>query len=189
MAWAAVLAPAGVLIHELGHFAVARWLGFGEARISATGVTGGATLGASPDGMVALQSGAGPLLTLLLLGLAWLRLRRGYSAWAVALAATAPLRFFVDLVFVGTRLWLAVRGVAPGTPNFDEYNFARAVGLPPVVVAVAAAVVLIGTAAWLWRLMKRRRLLLLPLGAGAFAGLYLWVQFAGPPVTAMISTL
>jgi hypothetical protein len=159
-----------VLAHELGHFLTARWLGFGGARLNATVVTGGASLGTSPDWMVALQSGAGPTVTLLLILLAWLRLRLGFAPWAVALAATAPLRFFVDLVFLTTRLWLTVQGIAPGRPNFDEYNFARA-------------------AVWLWKVLRRRRLLLVPLVLGVFAGLAFWFQVAAAPIVGIVNSL
>ena len=188
--WAALLAPAGVLLHELGHFVAARALGFEAARISATSVLHGASIGPSPHWMVALQSGAGPAVTLVLLAIAAWRLRRGPANWAVALAATAPLRFAVDIVYLYFRLMAALQGSPPMNLDFDEYELARALELPPEPIALLAALVLVCTAIWIWREIGRgRRLLLLPLACGAFVGLWLWLRFAGPPITGLINQL
>src|SRR5687768_12281329 len=131
--WAALLAPTGIVLHELGHFAVGWYFGF-PVRLNVGSVSGGPALGAAPDWIVALQASAGPLVTIALMTIAATELvRRPLPEWALALAITAPLRFLVGgtYLFWVAKAWLENTAFS-GTPNFDEYNVALALGRSPV---------------------------------------------------------
>src|SRR3954447_10435895 len=60
-----VIMPLAVLIHELGHFSVAILAGL-PAQLHAASVSGGAELGRAPGWLVACQTGAGPLASVLM---------------------------------------------------------------------------------------------------------------------------
>lgn len=188
--WAVLMAPLGLFLHELGHFLAGRLLGFDDVRVGVAGVSGGARLGETADRMVAIQAGAGPAVTLLLLILAWAFVARSpRHLWAVALAATAPLRFLVGAVFIGARLLTWLQGGVPGVPNFDEYNLAKALGISPLPLAAVGAILLFGSWAWLWRRLPRgrRALTAAALAAGTAGGLFLWMGLVGPPLVALIN--
>lgn len=188
--WALLMAPFGLFLHELGHFLAGRMLGFDDVRLGVAGVSGGARLGEAADRLVAIQAGAGPAVTLLLLILAWTFVARSpQHQWAVALAATAPLRFLVGAVYIGARLLTWLQGGSPGVPNFDEYNLASALGISALPLAALGMVLLFGTWAWLWRQLPRgqRALTAAALAAGTAAGLSLWMGPLGPPLVALIN--
>ena len=181
--WAALLAPAGIVLHELGHFAVGWFLGY-PVRLNVGSVSGGPELGAAPDWAVALMASAGPLVTIALMAIAAVALmRRPLSKWALALAITAPLRFLVG----GTYLFWVIKArlensAFSGTPNFDEYNAALALGLSPVWLLAIQMIALV--CYWFWsasRPARGRRLL--NVGSvliGAVAGIAIWMALAGP---------
>jgi hypothetical protein len=187
--WAALLGPAGIVLHELGHFAVGWFLGF-PVRLNVGSVSGGPELGAAPDWAVALMASAGPLVTIALMAIAAIGLmRRPLSKWALALAITAPLRFLVG----GTYLYWVIKAwlensVFSGTPNFDEYNAALALGLSPVWLLAVQMIALV--CYWLWsasRPSRGRRLL--NVGSvliGAMAGITIWMALAGPALLAFL---
>ena len=142
--WSALLAPAGIVLHELGHFAVGFFLGF-PVRLNVGSVSGGPALGAAPDWAVALQASAGPLVTIALMAIAAIGLmRRPLAQWALALAITAPLRFLVGgtYLFWVAKAWVEKTAFS-GTPNFDEYNAALALGLSPVWVLAVQMIALV----------------------------------------------
>ncbi len=180
--WAALLAPLGVFLHELGHFAIARALGYDDVILRAASVAGGARLGEAPALEVAAQAAGGPLITLLLIAIAWPFLRRRPAPnWAIAMAATAPLRFLVGGVYLGFTVVLLVTGRERGTPNFDEYNLARGLGLPLEPLLLAELLLLI---VW-WRIVRtslagRRWSGIAALCCGALIGLFAWLQLIGP---------
>lgn len=181
--WAALLAPVGVVVHEFGHYLAALLLGYEDAVLRSANVGGGAKLGNAPDWHVAVQSGAGPLATVLLIALAWPLLRRPHApACAIALAATAPLRFLVGAVFLGVGFYLLVTGAQRGAANFDEFNLARALGIPVEPLLVAELILLV--AVWLkvirTSLAGRRWIGPLSLIAGGTLGLVVWMNWLGP---------
>ena len=186
--WSALMAPLSVLLHETGHFAVARTLGF-PARLRVASISDGAELGQAPDWMVASQAAAGPIVTLaLVLVAARLYARDPTRLWALALAAAAPVRFLVTGAYLGALILVALRGSRfGGTPNFDEYNAAMAMGVPALPIAAAVTVLLAVFWIWLARSIPRgrRTLFILAIAVGAVTGMYLWME-VGPSLLAAV---
>ena len=188
--WAALLAPVGLVLHELGHLAAAWTLGFDNARLRVASVSGGARLDSAPDWMVAVQAGSGPLVTLLLLALAYaFAARPPRPNWAISLAATAPLRLLVGTAYLVFSLIAWVQGQPSSTPNFDEYNLAAGLGISAIPFAVLGTLILFGTWIWLWRIMPRgaRFVSVIAIAAGTAAGLFLWMTLVGPAVVALVN--
>jgi hypothetical protein len=180
---AAIVAPATIVLHEGGHWTAGRLLGF-PARLGPFGVSGGPTLGASPDWQVVLAAGAGPLVTAVLAAWAWFRLRRGRnSSLAFATALLAPVRMLVGGVYAWSALgaWLAGERYR-GHPNFDEYNAASALGANPLPI-VLAELALVATL-WVWAISGqprgRRATRTVTVAAAGAAGIATWAYAAGP---------
>lgn len=182
-AWAAVLAPLGVLLHELGHWVAAQALGYSGAALLTASVSGGAKLGEAPGWMVAVEALGGPAVTVVLIMIALQALRRSQPPlWAIALGATAPLRFLVVGVHLVVKIGMLAMGQQLGTPNFDEYNAAAGLGWPPEPLYAAVLALLI----YAWVKVVRHALRgwrwigLLALVAGSAVGLALWMNVVGP---------
>lgn len=157
-AWTALMTPLTILVHELGHFSIGLTTGL-PLELHPTSVSGGAAPGAAKDWLVALQAAGGPLMTVVmsLLFAALYKWDTG-RLWALAAAVAAASRLLVTTAFLGLRLVLLVLGRPyRATPNFDEHNVARALGLPPVLMAAAATLFLIALYVWLLRHMPRDR--------------------------------
>lgn len=184
-AFALLLTPVTIFIHELGHLSVPLALGL-SAELHPTTVVGGAELGESPGWMVAAQSGAGPVVTIVTaLAAAFLFARRGHPLWALAAAAAAAHRFVVTTGYLLVRLFLLlIDRPYGGTPNFDEHNVADALGWPPAVLAAAGTAFMIGLLVWLMRRVPKGRRLpyFLALTTGIVAGNLLWVAVAPVPL-------
>ena len=187
--WAVLLAPAGIVLHELGHFVTGLMLGF-PVRLNVGSVSGGPTLGSAADWAVAVQAAAGPLVTIALMAVAAMGLIRNRAAnWALALALTAPLRFIVGGSYL---FWVVKASLAnipfQGTPDFDEYNAALALGLSPVAVVAVQMIALI--AYWIWsasRPPRGRRLLKVGIVlVGAVAGISIWMALVGPALLSIL---
>lgn len=186
--WGALLAPAGIILHEMGHFLVGLSLGF-PVRLNAGSVSGGPAIGSATDMAVAMQASAGPLVTITLMAIAaWGLINRPGSRWAFALAITAPLRFIVGgtyLFWVG-KAWLEETAFQ-GTPNFDEFNAALALGLSPVWLVAVQVLGLI--AFWIWATTRPRPIArIASVGsvlAGAVIGIALWMALIGPALLSL----
>jgi hypothetical protein len=179
-----IFMPVTVIVHELAHFTMA--LAFRlPAAMHPGSTSGGAELGNAPGWMVALQTGAGIAISLLI-GLAGSAAyaRDPRRLWALALAAGALSRFVMDVGYVGARMLFLIEG-RPYTsqPVFDEYEFAASLGLPPLLVTSVAMLCLFGLVWWLVRRTERRSRLLFAIAAiaGVAAGANLWFALA-PPV-------
>jgi hypothetical protein len=184
-----LMTPVAILLHELGHFATPLFFDL-PAQLHPTRVSGGAGLGSGlPAWMIALQAGGGPLVTILMsLGAAWLYIREPRRLWALALAIAVAGRLLVTTAYLGLRLVLLILGTPySGQPNFDEYNLARALGITPELVVLAATAFLLGLFyLLLQRLDRGRRILFLIASMAAYAlANLLWASYA-PPVLATI---
>lgn len=186
--WGAVLAPLGIVLHEMGHFIVGFSLGF-PVRLNVGSVSDGAAIGAATDQAVAMQASAGPLVTIALMAVAAIGLlKRPGSRWPYALAITAPIRFIVGgtyLFWVG-KAWFEETAFQ-GSPNFDEYNAALALGLSPAWLVAIQTLGLI--AYWLWATTRPRPIArIASVGSvlvGAVIGIALWMALIGPAVLAL----
>jgi hypothetical protein len=174
--------PITILIHELGHFAVALMSGL-PAQMHPTTVSGGAAPGSgAPSWMVAAQAGGGPLLTAamaILAGSLFIGDRR--RLWAFAFAIAAVSRLFVTTTYLAVRLLFAVRGTRfGGTPNFDEHNVARALDFSPVVASLIATGFLILILIWLFKRVQRgtRVLFAIALALAITIGNFAWPALA-----------
>jgi hypothetical protein len=184
--WSAIMAPIGIVLHELGHYLTARAFGF-SAELKAASVSGGAQLGLDPDWMVAAQAAAGPVVTLIIILFAVFQLRRRPERlWTLALAATAPLRFLVGGSYLAwaTYVWWVAGTMGDG--NFDEANFAKAAGVALTPILATQLLLLFGLWAWLVATIRRgqRIVSILAILTGAFAGIGAWMTL-GPRLFAL----
>ena len=187
LAWALVLTPLTILIHELGHFAFAAWSGL-PAVLHPTAVGGGAELGNAPRWLVAAQAGGGPAMTvIMILAGAW-AYRRGRSLWALAFSIAAASRFLVSTGYLVIRLCLlAIGRPFGGHPNFDEYKLAEALEVQPELLAGAATVIFFGAFAWLLRRVPRGRRMpyTLALALGIVAANFAWPALMPPTLLSL----
>ncbi len=185
--WAALMAPVGIVLHELGHFIVGLMLGY-PMQLNVGSVSGGPRLGSAADIHVALQASAGPLVTIVLMAIAaWRLTKRPGTRWAFALAITAPLRFIVGgtYLFWVAKAWLD-NTAFQGSPNFDEYNAAQAFGVSPVWLVALQTGCLV--AYWFWVTTRAgpaaRMASVGSVLIGAVVGIALWMALIGPAILA-----
>jgi len=179
---ALVMAPIAALLHELGHWIVAKAAGFQPIlhAYAVSEIPDAAPFGGNPSGVAAVAL-AGPTVTLLLTAVGYLLWRQDSSrSWALALAFAAPTRFIINALFLLGSM-LVVLGVAErSNPNFDEVIAASALGIPAVSLAIIGALVL--PLAW-WSIIRRlnqnRWVDIALLAAGTVVGMALWLGPVG----------
>ena len=177
--FAAIAGPIGIVIHELGHFLVAHAFGFPDVVLHFGSVSDGAAEAGAPQWQQGLKAGAGPFVTLALLGVCCgATVRFGAQPWIVAPGFAIGIRSaLVGLAYLSARF----RGSA-GTADLDELNFARALGLSmDAVMAISTALVLVG---WIFLASSispgDRLKSLMAAAAGTAAGVILYVNWLGP---------
>lgn len=193
---AGLAGPAGILLHELGHYAVAVMAGFPDPKLSfayvsyknsdlfwQTLASGDRTAAARifPLWHAGVLAAMGPAVTaaLILLSvwvLATARPVNAVAAFFAGLALTAGARSFTGVYYI-----LQVRPSFPGArPFFDEINAARAFDIPvdwivwPSVALVALAWIVVVP-----RLTPDRWLKLAMAIIGPVLGILIWAQI-GP---------
>jgi hypothetical protein len=193
---AGISGPVGILLHELGHFAVAAVSGFPDAKLSFASVSyhdserfwqtlaGGERLAAEaiyPLQRAGLLAAAGPAVTALLIVSSVLILSTRKATDAVAaflagLALMAGVRSFTGVYYV-----LLVRPKYPDArPFFDEINIARAFDIPVDWIAWSSSALVV--VAWIVvvpRLTPDRWLKIPAVVVGPILGIILWAQI-GP---------
>lgn len=193
---AGISGPVGILLHELGHFAVAVVSGFSDVKLSFASVSyhdserfwrilaGGERLAADaifPLERAGLLAAAGPAVTTLLIVFSVLILSRRTPSDAVAaflagLAIMAGVRSFTGLYYI-----FFVRSKYPDArPNFDEINIARAFDIPvDWIVWPSAALVVFAWIVVVPRLTPDRWVKFPAVVLGPVLGIMLWAQI-GP---------
>ena len=193
---AGISGPVGILLHELGHFAVAAALGFSDAKLSFASVSyhdserfwqtlaGGDRQAAEaiyPLQRAGLLAAAGPAVTALLIVSSTLILstRRAtdvVAAFLAGLALMAGVRSFTSVYDI-----LLVRPKYPDArPFFDEINIARAFDIPVDWIAWPTTALVVF--AWIvvaLRLTPDRWLKISAAVVGPILGILLWAQI-GP---------
>ena len=179
---ALVMAPVAALLHELGHWIVAKAAGFQPIlhAYAVSGLPDAAPFGGNPTGVAAVAL-AGPAVTLLLTAVGYRLWRQDSSrSWALALAFAAPTRFIINALFLIGSMLVALGVAERSNPNFDEVAAASALGIPEVSLAIIGALVL--PLAW-WSIIRRlnqnRWVDIAFLAAGTVAGMALWLGPVG----------
>jgi hypothetical protein len=179
---ALVMGPIAALLHELGHWIVAKAAGFQPTlhAYAVSGIPEAAPFGGNPSGVAAVAL-AGPAVTMLLTAVGYTLWRQDSSrSWTLALAFAAPTRLIINALFlIGSML--VVLGVAErSNPNFDEVTAASALDIPAVSLAIIGALVLPLT--W-WSIIRRlgqyRWVDITSLAAGTIIGMALWLGPVG----------
>ena len=182
-AWGAIVAPATIVLHELGHFLAGLALGTPDIALHYGSVSDSAAESGFPEFRIGVQALAGPVVTLLLMAgcLIALRKQADHPLYFTALFA-APIRFAVGAVYLYFVAAAAFQGIAPGQPNFDEFKAAQMLGFPvaPLLVAELALTL----ALWSWAARRLGGAIRLPALAGTvigiIAGIGIWIAGLGP---------
>lgn len=179
--------PFTVVLHELGHYATGRFLGWRDLALHYSSVrlaSGGQVVATAIHApwKVALFDAAGPMVSLVILFLAaWLAGHSGLRAVAAACSLSSVVRFLWPLT---TGAILLLPGSGRIYPNLDEFNFAVNLGIPPLLSlfssAFAAAVGFFWMARRLWHRELALPIVALAGGVGGGFAFYLW--FLGPHV-------
>jgi hypothetical protein len=182
----AILVPLSILLHELGHFAVARALGFDNAKLHYSAVDPGPNPGA-PAWMSGAVGLAGPIVTIALVALAIIAHgRRRDSVWPFALAIAAASRFAVGLPYSIVNLVMRFQGHRLSPPAFDEYKAATALGWSGDLLLAITSAIPLAVLVWLGLTLPRGRRILFfgALLLGTAVGWYLWMGLLGPRLLA-----
>ncbi|MBK9164780.1 MAG: hypothetical protein IPM21_12905 [Acidobacteria bacterium] len=166
--------PFSIVSHELGHFLA--YIGFGVEGVVLRSASVSADKSALTSGQVAFAAAVGPVITYVSLVAAGVLLRYKYLPFLVIIGLAAPLGRIVNFVYI----YLRAAGYQPN-PNFDEFNFARAVGIDPLFVAIPTAVAVIVAIAYFGRRAFKHGgwLELAMTVVGVAVGLGVWL-FVGP---------
>lgn len=173
---AALLFPATVILHELGHFGIGWLSGFPVALhyASVTGLPEAAPYAGAPLA-VALAALAGPAISLAMLAAGMAGWRR---IWGLPLLAAALPRFVVNLLFMVQQGFVLAGIAQAGRPNIDEANAARALDVPAAPLAAIGAMALLAGLWAVWRRAGAGGVLMLALGTGL--GMAGWLVVLGP---------
>ena len=173
-----LIVPLSTMAHELAHYVVA-WV-FGASDLTLYHASIHADMAGKHPAKAAAVHIAGPLISWIL-SLVSVRLSRQTVTPAIAaLGVEANLRSLIGLVY----LFMVLLGRGDSiSANFDEYNFANAAGLSPVI-PVLLSLGIFGWAAFyisrrVYRDVGGRALALI--WAGTFAGMFGW-SVLGPMV-------
>lgn len=181
--WAMVLVPVTIILHELGHYILGLVFQFPDLQLHYGSVSHNASAQDFPDWQLALQAGAGPVVTTLMTLIpCYLVSRKKSDIILTTLGLVAPIRFLVGSVYLFWLITVFFLGGTMGASNFDEYNIANFSPIPLVLLLGIETVIMLGT--W-WFLGKNipekgRVFFILSIIAGIAVGSYLWLLWIGP---------
>lgn len=179
--------PITVVLHELGHYAAGRFLGWRDLALHYSSVrlaSGGQVVASAIHApwKVALFNAAGPMVSLAILFLAaWLAGHSGLRTVSAACSLSSVVRFLWPLT-MGAMLLLP--GGGRSYPNLDEFNFAVNLGIPPLLSLFSSAFAAALGFFWMARRLWHRELALplVALAGGVGAGFAFYLSFLGPRV-------
>ena len=170
----ALAVPLSVVTHELGHYLVYKLFGASEVELRAFSVL--ANKDSLTTGQIAISTIVGPVISYATVVIAAFMLKKRYAAFWVVLGLAAPFARLVNAIYVYFR----IAGYDPN-PNFDEFNFSRAIAIDPLIVAIPTTLAFIFIVGYFLRIAFRQgryRELALSIVSVAF-GLLFWT-LVGP---------
>lgn len=163
--FAALAAPLGIVLHELGHYLTYRAFGFPDVVMHGASVSIGngeifwqfiraddfaAAANVYPLRQVALAAAMGPLVSAVLTVMCCLIASRKPHPFVVSLGLFSPLQFIGGLVYLPVSFFRKLERA-----NFDELNVAQLMGIPVEIFILLGAFLLIGGAFWLLRCIPK----------------------------------
>ena len=178
----ALAVPFTTLLHELGHYAIYHLAGAPELKLHYSSVS--FVEAAVPKAIFAAGEIAGPLVSLLILGVALLIVRFvGPAPAAIALGLAAALRSVILPALAGILIlrWI-LHNHAPLAANVDEFNAARLAGIPALPLIAGFTSFVAGATAILIRSIPSGQRLpsLVWLCAGMSLGAGAYFLYLGP---------
>lgn len=174
IAIALVVVPLSIVTHEFGHYAVYKAFGASNVVLHAFSVS--AEKEALSPLQIALAAITGPVITYITIAAAIYFTRKKYSPFWVCVGLAAPIGRIVNFIYVYFR----AAGDDPN-PNFDEFNFSRAIGIDPLGLAAITCVAVLAVFAYFlraaWKAGRYSEIFLLI--ASIALGLVFW-SFVGP---------
>ncbi len=184
VAWCVFFAPLTIVLHELGHYLAALWVGSPNPALHYSWTSPG-DLTAKDASIGAVIGLAGPAVTVILslFACAWILLR-GAARWTFALAVSAASRLVVAVPYTVINIVLLLMGRSLSPPSFDEHKAAIALGWSGDAVLASTAMVLAGVLVCVGvKLPRGERLVAWPgLVIGTALGWICWMTLLGPAV-------
>lgn len=148
-AWPLLLAPATILLHELGHLLAAIALGFPEPALHFSSISHG-DVSNRPAWQLGVVGLAGPIVTgiLVLVGIASAT-QRPQQRFGYGLAVAAVSRFSVGVPYSIVNLVAWVSGRTLNPPAFDEYKAGEALQWSGNLTLGVTAAIVFAVLVWL----------------------------------------
>ena len=174
IAIALVVVPLSIVTHEFGHYVV--YNAFGAANVVLHAFSVSAEKDMLGSGQIASAAITGPIISYITIAAAIYFTRKKYLPFWVIAGLAAPIGRIVNFIYVYFRL----SGYDPN-PNFDEFNFSRAVGVDPVGLSATTCVAVLAVFAYFLRAAWKagRYSEVLSIIVSIAAGLVVW-SFVGP---------
>jgi hypothetical protein len=190
--FAALAAPLGLVLHELGHYLTYRAFGFTDVALHSTSVSLGrgeifwqfiraddfaAAANVYPLGQVALAAAMGPLVSAFLTVMCCLIASRKPHPFVVSLGLFSPLQFVGGLIYLPASFFRKLERA-----SFDELNVARLLGIPVEIFILLGAFLLVGGTFWLLRCIPKgnRLFAVSAIIAGVIVGLGVYLTLLAP---------
>lgn len=168
--------PLTIVTHEFGHFVAYKL--FGASNVVLHSVSVSADKDALSASQIAFAAIVGPIISYLTIAAAIFLTNKRYVLFWIFVGLAAPIGRIVNFIYVYFR----TLGYQPN-PNFDEFNFARSLGIDPLGPAIFTCLIVLATLGIFlrkaWIAGGAREVVMLTLGLAV--GLGLW-SLVGPVV-------
>lgn len=171
-----VVIPVSIITHELGHLVAYKLFGASDVVLHSLSVSADKHLLSSSQ--MAVAAIVGPIISYLTIAAAIIFTNKEYVLFWIFVALAAPIGRIVNFIYVYFRML----GYQPN-PNFDEFNFARSLGVDPLGPAIITCLIVLATLvifmrkAWIAGRFREIAMLIL----GLVVGLVVW-SVIGPVV-------